>query len=648
MNPVESDKIGKVVLMMGNEAIARGAIEAGLDYSASYPGSPSSEIQENLAKTSKRFGHYAQWSVNEKVALESCIGASFAGMRAITSMKQNGINVASDIVMTVNLSGTRGGIVLVVADDPQGHSSTNEMDSRPYVKFADLPMIEPSSAQEAKDMVKWAFDLSEELKSLVIMRSVTRISHARGSVKLGEIPQRTRKPDFGQHDRYLSLPPTFQHIKMHKRIAACKEIFSKSPFNEYIGPKGAKRVIIASGTGVMYGREAYSKLSIEDNGFNPLASEVGFLKIGTTWPLPEKFIADALSGAEEVLVLEEIDPFLEDNIKVLILDLGLGVKKVFGKNSGHVAGALGPAIGEINPDIAAKAISTAWGYKIPPVERITLNESQKGLLGTGMPYRDLAFCPGCPHRASFWATNMAVKLDGRDAIVMGDIGCYSMGAGRTGYFVPRTMHCMGSGIGFANGLGQLGRFGFTKPVLAFCGDSTFFHSCMPSLINAKYNSADLTLIVLDNSATSMTGFQPHPGTGKNALGEDVPPIDIADITRGMGISTHILEPFEVENSARELADIIQEKGVKVVIFRHPCALVEAKKKNEEKPRVVVDSEICIGETCGCSRFGSRVFGCPALIWNAEKGRCEIDEVLCSRCGLCVSMCPKGAIKLDQV
>jgi len=641
MNPVTIREVGKTVLLMGNEAIARGAIEAGVDFSASYPGSPSSEIQETLAKTSKEFGHYAQWSVNEKVALESCVGASFAGMRALTSMKQNGLNVASDIVMTVNLSGVRGGMVLVVCDDPQGHSSTNEMDSRNFVRFGDLPLLEPSSAQEAKDMTRWAFELSEQLASLVLIRSVTRISHARGNATLGEISERGRKPDFGEHDRYLSLPPIFQHVKMHNKMKQAQEIYENSPFNEYRGPKDAKRVIVACGTGVMYAREAISKLGIEN--------EVGLLKIGTTWPLPSKIISETLDGVEEIVVVEEIDPFLEDNLKCLILDLGLGVKKVYGKNSGHVAATFGAGVGELNPDIAVRGIATAFAYPVPEKKKIELSEESKAVVGPGIPYRDLAFCPGCPHRASFWITKMAIKLDGRDGIVMGDIGCYSMGAGRTGYFVPRTMHCMGSGIGFANGLGQMARFGFDKPVLAFAGDSTFFHSCMPPLINAQYNQANLTLIVLDNSATSMTGFQPHPGTGKNALGEDVPSIDIADITRGMGVKTVVLEPFEVEASARALADLMQEKGVKVVIFRHLCALVEAKQRKEEKPRprVIVDAELCIGTTCGCNRFGSRVFGCPALLWDEEKGHCVIDEVLCNRCGLCVELCPKNAIKLDE-
>jgi len=638
MNPVELNEPGKTVLMMGNEAIARGAIEAGVDFSASYPGSPSSEIQEMLARTSRTFGHYAQWSVNEKVALESCIGASFGGLKAVTSMKQNGLNVASDILMTANLSGINKPVVLVVADDPQGHSSTNEMDSRPYVKFADLPLLEPSNTQEAKDMTKWAFELSERLKSLVLVRSVTRISHARGDVKLGEIPERDPRPDFGPNDRYLSLPPIFQHMKMHKKMEQAAEIFDNSPFNEYFGPEGAKQVVVASGPAVMYAREAITKMGLED--------KVGMLKIGTTWPLPGNFIANALEGAEELLVIEEIDPFLEDNLKSLIVDMGLPIKKVYGKNSGHVAGPLGPGIGEVNPDIAVKGINAAFGYPVPEIKPVQLSENARNIVGAAIPYRELAFCAGCPHRASFWVTNMALKLDGRDGVVMGDIGCYSMGAGRTGYFLPRTMHCMGSGIGFANGLGQLNRFGFNKPVLAFAGDSTFFHACMPALVNAKYNEADVTMVVLDNSATSMTGFQPHPGTGENALGEEAPATDIAEISRGMGIKTIVLEPFDVEESARSLADLLREKGVKLVVFRHPCALAEAKKKKEEKPKVFVDSELCIGQTCGCNRFGSRVFGCPALLWDEEKGHCVIDEVLCNRCGLCVDLCPKGAIKLE--
>jgi len=633
---VTEDKPGKTLLFMGNEAIARGAIEAGVDFSASYPGSPSSEIQETLAATSRHFGHYAQWSVNEKVALEACIGASFGGMRALTSMKQNGINVASDILMTANLSGVNAGVVLVVCDDPQGHSSTNEMDSRPYSRFADLPLLEPSSAQEAKEMTRWAFELSEQLKSIVIIRSVTRISHARGNVTLGEIPARNRKPGFGPNDRYLSLPPIFQHQKMHKKMAQARDIFAKSQFNEYFGPANPKRAIIACGSGVMYSREAIQRMG--------LGNEVGLMKVGTTWPLPEEKIAGAVGGATEWLVVEEIDPFLEENLKSLIIDLGLTVRKVYGKRSGHVGGMLGPAVGEMNPDLVMGAIEKAWGYPQPAKRQIALSDESRSLVGMGIPYRELAFCPGCPHRTSFWVTNQAVKLDGREGIVMGDIGCYSMGAGRTGYFLPRTMHCMGSGIGFANGLAQLK--GLNKPIMAFAGDSTFFHACIPALVNAKYNQANLTLLVLDNSATSMTGFQPHPGTGKNALGEDVEPVDIAEVCRGIGVPTFVLDPFEVEASTYGLTDLMQQEGLKVVIFRRPCALVEAKQiKKEDRPKVVIDTEVCVGASCGCGQFCSRVFGCPALIWDAKQGHAAIDEVLCTRCGVCATLCPQGAIKI---
>jgi indolepyruvate ferredoxin oxidoreductase alpha subunit len=335
---------------------------------------------------------------------------------------------------------------------------------------------------------------------------------------------------------------------------------------------------------------------------------------------------------------------LEENLKSLIIDRGLEVRKVLGKRSGHVSNILGAGIGEVNPDLAAQAIEKAWGYKTPPRTPVQLSEEGKVLVGMGMSYRDLAFCAGCPHRASFWVTNQAIKLDDRGGLVMGDIGCYSMGAGRTGYFLPRTMHCMGSGIGFANGLAQLK--GFDRPVLAFAGDSTFFHSCIPALVNAKYNQADLTLIVLDNSATSMTGFQPHPGTGRNALGEEVEPIDIVEVCRGIGVPTFVMDPFEVEDCTYEMADLMQQGGLKVIIFRHPCALVEAKKiKKEDRPRVIIDVELCVGASCGCNQFCSRVFGCPALIWNPEKGCAEIDEVLCTRCGVCVSLCPQGAIKI---
>ncbi len=637
MNPVFLDEPGKVVLLMGNEAIARGAIEAGVDFTASYPGSPSSEIQEVLSRGAKIFGYYAEWSVNEKVAFEACCGASFAGMRAMTAMKQNGLNVVSDTLNTVNLSGTKGGIVLVVADDPGGHSSTNEEDSRLHAKLAELPLLEPTTPQEAKEMVKYAFELSEKIRLPVIVRSVTRISHARGDVRLGEIAPRNRKPYFGPLDRFIGHP--LMHPVLRMRFNQAKAEFEKSEFNQYLGPDSAEVVICASGPSAVYALEAIRTLGIDD--------QVGWLKLGTTWPIPEALVEKHLSKAKKVIVFEEVAPFLEDNLKVVMADSvvkGGSVPEFYGKRSGHIKGRMGPAIGEMTPDIVYQSLKEILGIELPKRSEKFL-EAEKKASEWKLPGREWAFCAGCPHRASFWVMKNAFKEDDREAVLIGDIGCYSMGVSRTGYFLERTLQCMGSGIGFANGLGNLKDF--TQPVVAIAGDSTFYHACLPGLVNAKFNRAKLVFIVLDNGGTAMTGFQPHPGTGKNAMGEEVEPIPIERICQGIGIPTEVVDPFNLEEAIKVLDDALESGELKVLIFRHKCALIEARERKEEKPRVYVDQEICLGDECGCNRFCSRVFACPALIWNPEKKKAEIDEVVCTRCGVCVQICPRGAIKIEE-
>lgn len=636
MNPIFQDAPGKTVLMMGNEAIVRGALEGGVDFTSSYPGSPASEIQEFLARGAKIFGHHAEWAVNEKVALEACVGVSFAGLRAMTAMKQNGVNVVADVLNTMNLAGTKGGIVLVVADDPAAHSSTNEMDSRAHARLAELPLLEPGNIQEAKEMVKYAFELSEKHKLITIVRSVTRISHARGNVVLGELPKRDRKPLVGEFDRFLSHP--IMHPLLHQKNEAIRQEFETSPFNSYDGPDDADIVIITSGSGSMYSWEAVRALGLQDR--------VGVLKLGATWPIPRELVMKHLWHAKEVVVIEEVDPFLEDNVKVVaasgVFD-ELEVPKIYGKRTGHVAGPRGPAIGEMDVNVVCDILGKITG-KSKPSRSEKFEKAHAEMSGFGLPGREWAFCAGCPHRASFWVMRTTLKLDDRQGFVLGDIGCYSMGVSKTGYNLSRNLSCMGSGIGHANGLGQLKDL--NQPVIAITGDSTFFHSCLPGLAHARYNGANFTYVVLDNTATSMTGFQPHPGTGRNALGEPVEPLDIPTICKAFGVDTEIVDPFDFEEAVETLYDALQEDKLKVVIFRHKCQLIEQRELKEDRPRVYIDPRVCVGDHCGCMRLCSRVFGCPALIWDGEAGVAVIDEVVCNRCGVCLNVCPQGAIMLE--
>ncbi|KPJ52417.1 MAG: indolepyruvate ferredoxin oxidoreductase, partial [Dehalococcoidia bacterium DG_18] len=420
MSILAMDQPGRSVLMMGNEAIARGAIEAGVDFSTAYPGTPSSEIMESLARVAEHFGFYAEWSTNEMVALEAAAAASLSGLRAIVAMKQNGVNVCSDFLLTVNLTGTKGGLVFVVGDDPSAISSSNEQDSRNFARFADIPLLEPATFQEAKDMTRWAFELSERLGLPCMMRSVTRLSHSRGNVKLAEIPERRRSARFeGVYIAGAFVPA--QHSALHQKLERAREEFEGSEFNWYVGPEEAKFVIVTSGSGWFYSREAVAALGLD--------GEVGILKIGTTWPLPERFIIAHLKQATEILVVEETDPFLEQNIKVLLAEQAktLGPIEVYGARTGHL-----PGFGDINQDKVAKALASIRGLEYRTRDEGYAKRASELALPS-LPPRMPTFCAGCPHRASLWAIKAALKLDGRNGFVTGDIGCYALGAGPAGF-----------------------------------------------------------------------------------------------------------------------------------------------------------------------------------------------------------------------
>ena len=620
-------------LLMGNEAIGRGALEAGVGFASAYPGTPSSEIVGSLAEAAKEAGIYAEWSVNEKVALEAAAAASFAGVRAIVAMKQNGVNVASDFLMTLNLTGVNAGLVVVTSDDPSSHSSTNEQDTRPVAKWADLPLLEPATFQEAKDMTRWAFELSEELKTVCLVRGVTRVSHARGDVRLGEPTPPNRAGRFAPTSpiQFASLPAPIKHAQLHQKLQKAGDLFESSRFNWYQGPGKPELLLITCGSGWLYSLEAVKSLRCEES--------VGILKLGTTWPLPENLVLEHLARADRALVVEEIDAFLENNLKELVGGnvSAVGALTFYGKGSGHI-----PACGEINPDMVIQALASVLGIEKPARPK---EYAEKGQALTGMVThsRVVGFCAGCPHRATFWSLKNALKLDGRGGFVTGDIGCYTMAVGPAGYFQVKTVQAMGSGTGLASGFGKLGAMGFKQPVVAVCGDSTFFHAAIPALINGVYNRSNFTMLILDNSATAMTGFQPHPGTGANALGEPTAAVDIEALCRAVGVRVEVTDPFDLPGTTSKLLDLLADEGaVRVLISRRKCALVLAR---EEKAayRMWVDSEKCLGESCGCNRLCTRVFQCPGLAWDIDGGVARIDEVVCSGCGVCTDICPASAI-----
>jgi indolepyruvate ferredoxin oxidoreductase alpha subunit len=528
-----------------------------------------------------------------------------------------------------------GGLVVIVCDDPSAISSNNEQDSRPFAKWVELPLLEPSDFQEAKDMTKWAFELSEEMKCIVLIRGQTRISHSRGRVELGVLPSMKRAARFTplkNHISGLSDVTCLQHRDLLQKLKRISDIFEFSPFNKYSGPESPELLIVTSGICYLYCLEAVNSLGLEQS--------VGILKLGTLWPLPRNLLKKHLNQTTNVLFVEQVAPFVEDSVRELFPDLveKTGSITLYGKHSGHI-----DAVGELNPSVVMETLSKLM-YVEYSSRDMDYDRKAKEITDRYVVDRNVTFCPGCPHRATFWTIKNAVKLAGGDGFTTGDIGCYTLAIGPAGYNQLKTMHAMGSGAGLAGGFGQLGNMGFTQPVLAVCGDSTFYHAAIPALVNAVYNQSNFTLLVLDNCGTAMTGFQPHPGTGKTATGGEAPIIAIEKLCDALGIEAEIVDPFDLKAAETKLIHMMQPRGgVRVLIMRRKCELIRGR---EEKPpylSVYVDSTKCLGETCGCNRLCTRIFKCPGLIWDRERGKAEIDEVICVKCGVCADICPHSAI-----
>lgn len=642
MSKLTENREGARALLMGNEAIVRGALEAGVNVAAGYPGTPSSEIIENLSRVAAERNLYVEWSANEKVSLEVAAAASFANLRAICPMKQNGVNVASDFLLHLAGSGTRGGLVLVSCDDPGALSSANEGESRHFARMIEIPLLEPGDFQEAKDMTRWAFELSEEIKNIVMVRSVTRMSHASGNVWFGGLPERKVQPVFKFQGPLLdpetgpvsSMPVGYHHALQQKKLERVREIFEQSPFNTYQGPKKPELLVVTSSACNLYCREAIRLLDLRER--------VGLLKLGTTWPLPPRWMKEHLRLADQVLVVEEVLPFLEENVKILAAELAgeIGVKTFYGKNDGTI-----PMTGELNPDLVAAALARILRVPYAPMEADYERSAQQAAQAMA-PGRELTFCPGCPHRASFWSMHRALQLDNRGGFVCGDIGCYSIGALPAGFRTVKIAHAMGSGLGLASGFGKLGLLGMEQPALAVCGDSTFFHAAMPPLVNAVHNRADVTLIVLDNSGTAMTGFQPHPGLPVDATGAEARQVDIAKICAAIGARVLTRDPFDLEETRMTINRLLEEKGVNVLILKQICAL-SPEKKGKKRFQMRIDESLCAGEECGCNRLCTRVFRCPGLIWDPRNKKTGIDEVICAGCGVCADVCTNGAIRREE-
>ena len=613
-----SDAPGKSLFMLGNEAIARGAIESGLAVYAAYPGTPSSEISETLINLAKEVGYYAEWSSNEKVAFEVAFGAALCGVRTMVSMKHVGLNVAHDPLMSATTMGVVGGMVLVNADDPGIWSSQNEQDNRFIAEQAYLPVLEPSSVQEARDMTVDAFRLSEKFGQLFMLRSVTRLSHARGDVKLGPILKAPLQGEFKKRESNVIVPAFARknRVALLERFAAIKAESENWSYNTVRSVPGAKLGIMACGIAYAYTLEALRWLGLED--------KVSLMKIGMPHPLPVKKVTQFLQSVSEVLVIEELEPFVENHVKILAQEAAV-VSKIHGKD-------VLPIRNEFSTRIVATAIAKISGAKLP-VDYTELDRLTKEA-ETILPQRPPTLCAGCPHRASFHAINLAVrkvKKDLGDRVLTGDIGCYSLGINP-----PLSSYdtdcCMGAGFGLANGVAR----GQKGPVVGHLGDSTFFHSGLPAMIDAVFNKTRVTMVVLDNSATAMTGFQPHPGApGAGEIG--ILPEEVAKACHVQFVE--VVNPFDLKKTVEVIEAAIRFDGPSLIVSRAMCGILRQRDRRLRGEKVLpykIDKE-----TCTECKLCLNSLGCPALI--LLDGKVAIDAAQCDGCGLCAQVCPAKSI-----
>jgi indolepyruvate ferredoxin oxidoreductase alpha subunit len=591
-------------LLSGNEAVARGAWEAGVVVASAYPGTPSTEILENFARYPNV---YAEWAPNEKVALDVAVGAAYAGRRSLATMKHVGVNVAADSVFYASMTGLEAGLVIVTADDPEMHSSQNEQDNRRYAKFARIPCLEPSDSQEAKEMVGLALDLSEQFDTPVFLRLTTRICHSSTVVDLGEqVPVAPTRDKFPRDPvKYVMVPGNARkkHPLIEERIrklSGAAETFAPNRIEWRDKSLG----IVACGVAYQYTREVFPEASV--------------LRLGMTYPLPPQMVRDFAAQVGRLIVIEELDPFLEEEIK--LMGVACEGKSIF------------PMVGEFDPRVVRESAIAAG--LLPESAHVPVAELEK----PPVPPRPPVLCPGCPHRAIFYVLNK------RKVAVTGDIGCYTLG------LLPplsaiHTCGCMGAGIGQAHGADKAG---IGEPMVAVIGDSTFFHTGMPALANVAYNRSNVITIILDNRITGMTGHQQNPGTGYTLQMQEVPPLELEPLVRALGIERVKTVPaFDVAALEEIIKEYLQAEGPSVLIARDECALLPSARQRWMPLRVLADK--CNGCTL-CFRIG-----CPAILKSDEldektqRPKALIDQALCTGCEVCAQVCPRDAILFrDQV
>jgi indolepyruvate ferredoxin oxidoreductase alpha subunit len=590
--------------MSGNEAIARGAYECGVRFASGYPGTPSTEILEEFAKYD---GVYAEWAPNEKVALEVGIGAALAGAKALVTMKHVGVNVAADPLFTVSYTGTNGALVIITADDPSLHSSQNEQDNRNYAKFAKIPMLEPADSQEAKKFIKWAFEISEKFDTPVFLRPTTRVSHSKSVVSIEE-PQVLEDKTGIQINaaKYVMVPinARTRRVEVEKRMQLLRDFSETFPENK-MELNSSEIGIITAGIPYHYAKDVFPDFS--------------YLKLGMVHPLPVRMIRDFASRVKKLYVIEELDPFIEEQVKAMGIE-------VTGKD-------IFPYTNEFDPGVVEQAIQ---GKVKKSVDLPTM----------AIPPRPPNLCPGCPHRGLFYVLG---KLK---AFVTGDIGCYTLS-----YMKPlEGLHsciCMGASIGMAHGMSKALKEKGKGKIVGVLGDSTFIHSGITPLLNMAYNKGDAVIVIADNRTTAMTGMQEHPATGFTLQGEQTKQLDFATLAAALGVeSVRIIDPYDIKMTRTVMKEELNKSGPSVVISNRPCVLNKRYQAGPKKP-LWADPDKCIG----CKACLS--LGCPPISWkkfenmpekeirrNAKKqeGHSVIDQTLCNGCTLCLQLCKTGAIR----
>ncbi len=611
MHKLLSGNNGENVLLFGNEAIARGAIEAGLAFAATYPGTPSSELSLNFFQMSHESDLYFEYSTNEKVALEVTAAAANSGLRSMCVMKHVGLNVAADALMTLAYVGVKAGLVILSADDPFMFSSQNEQDNRYYGKLAGLPVLEPSSVGEAKEMTKAAFELSEQLGEPVILRTTTRINHSTAEVVLGDIKKPDTKGNFVKDPfNYVTVPAISRklHARLLDNLDKAAEISEKSEFNKIDG--NGKWAVICNGVSYAYVTDAIKDLGVADR--------VKVLRIGFSNPMPENLVKGFLADAEKALIVEEGEPYMEEAVKALAQEAGLTLE-IKGKDS-----KLFSRLFEFDPAMVRNNIGDFFGVEYTKQAQVDESDLPE------IPQRPPNLCAGCSHRATFYAVKKASA--GLDTINPTDIGCYTLG-----FLPPLSMGdfliCMGSSVGTSCGFSQA----IDQKVISCIGDSTFFHSGIPGLVNAVFNNHDFTLLILENGTTAMTGHQPHPGVDMEALSLDgFGRVSIEEVVKAIGVKhVAVIKPYRLAKSIEAIKEAINYKGISVIIAKELCTLYANSLK---MPR---GKSFMVSDKCKNHRNCLNELGCPAFF--IKDGRPAINASQCSGCAVCAQICPEKAI-----